>query len=454
MEERLGRYQLVRRLGDNDLCDAYTALQHGDGGFVREVLVKRLKDALTTETSALRAFQGEALLLARLRQRSIPHVYDLQRDPKSGAWFIALEFIPGPTLKWVMETERERRTPLPMALALSVVSQLCAAVHHMHELTNTYGQPSELVHRNLAPENVVLGRDGLARLMDFGCAVPRSDLDATGSDGRGAAGYMAPEQILGSEPPDRRADVFVLGVLLYEMTTGVRLYDGRGERLRRALMDVDAPPASTRRSGFPAVLDEILAGRLGARSQLAPRHRRRVAAADRRVRGGAAHPAGHRARGRVPGRSVSPGLGAREGRVARVPGAGRPCQRAARAEDVAAAGPLQQLCATTASELVASCGTVHRPRRPGAGCGGRAQRRERVRGRGHHGGAEPGANRRLAPPIARASAAEHRRVPARGRHHRGRQEEALTHARQGSWLSAEALAAQASSATSFCFHSE
>jgi serine/threonine protein kinase len=262
MEERLGRYQLVRRLGDNDLCDAYTALQHGDGGFVREVLVKRLKDALTTETSALRAFQGEALLLARLRQRSIPHVYDLQRDPKSGAWFIALEFIPGPTLKWVMETERERRTPLPMALALSVVSQLCAAVHHMHELTNTYGQPSELVHRNLAPENVVLGRDGLARLMDFGCAVPRSDLDATGSDGRGAAGYMAPEQILGSEPPDRRADVFVLGVLLYEMTTGVRLYDGRGERLRRALMDVDAPPASTRRSGFPAVLDEILAGAL------------------------------------------------------------------------------------------------------------------------------------------------------------------------------------------------
>ena len=90
MEERLGRYQLVRRLGDNDLCDAYTALQHGDGGFVREVLVKRLKDALTTETSALRAFQGEALLLARLRQRSIPHLYDFQRDPKSGAWCIAL----------------------------------------------------------------------------------------------------------------------------------------------------------------------------------------------------------------------------------------------------------------------------------------------------------------------------------------------------------------------------
>ena len=64
MEERLGRYQLVRRLGDNDLCDAYTALQHGDGGFVREVLVKRLKDALVTDQSALRAFQGEAHLLA------------------------------------------------------------------------------------------------------------------------------------------------------------------------------------------------------------------------------------------------------------------------------------------------------------------------------------------------------------------------------------------------------
>lgn len=262
MEERLGRYQLGRRLSDNDLCDAYSALQQGDGGFVREVVVKRLKDALVSDSISLRAFQNEAHLLARLRQRSIPHVYELQRDAKSGAWFIALEFIPGPTLKWVMESERERAMPLPMALALSVVSQLCAAVHHLHELTNKYGQPTELVHRNLAPENVVLGRDGLARITDFGCALPREQLDATGSDGRGTPGYMAPEQIVGSEPPDRRADVFVLGVLLYEMTTGARLYDGRGERLRRALMDADAPPAGAQRPNFPAMLEEILAGAL------------------------------------------------------------------------------------------------------------------------------------------------------------------------------------------------
>jgi serine/threonine-protein kinase len=159
-----------------------------------------------------------------------------------------------------MEMERERQTPLPMGLALTVVSQLCAAVHHVHEATNLQGDPSEMVHRNLAPENVSLGRDGVARIMDFGCALPRAELDATGSDGRGTAGYMAPEQVLGHAPPDRRADVFVLGVLLYEMTTGARLYDGRGERLRRALMDVDAPPASSVRPGFPPVLDEILAG--------------------------------------------------------------------------------------------------------------------------------------------------------------------------------------------------
>lgn len=260
MEERLGRYQLGRRLSDNDLCDVYSALQQGDGGFVREVLVKRLKDALASDSISLRAFQNEAHLLARLRQRSIPHVYELQRDPKSGAWFIALEFIPGPTLKWVMESERERAMPLPMALALTVTSQLCAAVHHLHELANKYGQPTELVHRNLAPENVVLGRDGLARVTDFGCALPREQLDATGSDGRGTAGYMAPEQILGSDAPDRRADVFVLGVLLYEMATGARLYDGRGERLRRALMDADAPLAGTRRPNFPAMLEEILVG--------------------------------------------------------------------------------------------------------------------------------------------------------------------------------------------------
>ena len=260
MEERLGRYQLIRRLGDSDLFDTYAAIQHGDGGFVRDVLVKRLKDVLVADDRSLRAFQGEAQLLARLRQRSIPHVYDLQRDPRSGSWFIALEFIPGPTLKWVMEMERERQTPLPMGLALTVVSQLCAAAHHVHESTNAQGKLSHMVHRNLAPENVVLGRDGVARIMDFGCALPRDQLDATGSDGRGTAGYMAPEQILGHEPPDRRADVFVLGVLLYEMTTGTRLYDGRGERLRRALMDADAPPASSVRPGFPPVLGEILAG--------------------------------------------------------------------------------------------------------------------------------------------------------------------------------------------------
>lgn len=258
MDEDLGVFRLIRRLGDTDLSDVYAAIQRGDGGFVREVLIKRFKQELSTDVGALAAFQNEGRLLARLRHRGIPHIYDLRRDYDADAWYSALEYIPGPTLRLMLEAERQRDTKIPLGICLTVLTQLCAAVHHMHELRDVTGIGLGVVHRNLAPEHVVLGRDGIVRIMDFGAACTSEQLLTVGPDGRGTAGYMAPEQVLASDPPDRRADVFALGILGYEMTAGVRLFPGTGERLRRSLMDNDARHPSEHRPGYPDALAEIL----------------------------------------------------------------------------------------------------------------------------------------------------------------------------------------------------
>ena len=270
MSEDLDGYRILRRLGDAELSELFAGVYHGDGGFIREVLIKRLRSEYCDDDQALRAFQREAHLLARVRQRSIPHVYDLRRHPDTGAWHIILEYIPGPTLAWVLERLRSEDRALPMPIALTIASQLAGALHHFHEVRTSDGSLLSLVHRNLAPQHILLGRDGIARVTDFSCASPRAELDATGSDGRGSAGYMAPEQILGREAPDRRADVFALGILLYEATTATRLYDGHGERLRRALMDSDAPLATDRRAGFPEGLSEILEHTLARDPEIRP----------------------------------------------------------------------------------------------------------------------------------------------------------------------------------------
>ena len=257
--ERLGRYQLVRRLAHGHRTDVWVALQWGDGDFVREVVLKRLLPHVVAEPNALAAFQREARVLAALHHVGVPVVHDLRRFGDD--WILVREHVAGPTLAELRRAELGigRRTPIPFAIALCI--ELCDVLTHVHATADPDGNPAGLVHGNLAPENVVLGRDGQPRLVDFDTATHRSERIGLDSDElRGTLGYIAPEQIDSEEvgPIDARADLFAVGILLYELTTGLRLYEGDGLTFMTAVLEREARPPTDRRDDYPAELEPIV----------------------------------------------------------------------------------------------------------------------------------------------------------------------------------------------------
>lgn len=261
MADLLGRFELVDKLATGGMGDVYLAHQWGDGGFVRPAVVKRLHPHLGERPAALDDFRNEAAILALLAHPGIPHVYDFRFD--HGRWYIAMEYVRGPTLGAVRRAEQSIGRIMPWKAALGVTLQLCDILGYVHERRDDVSdEPLGIVHGDLSPENVILGRDGQVRLLDFGIA--------GGSDHRqrqrerekgirGTLGYIAPEAISKDQPVDHRADLFVLGVLLYEMTTGQRLFPGDGLTYVNAVLQQAPRPPSEHRRDYPEDLEAVLA---------------------------------------------------------------------------------------------------------------------------------------------------------------------------------------------------
>ncbi len=253
----LGRYELVQKLATGGMAEIFVARQWGDGGFCRPAIVKRLHDHLAEEPMVLSDFRNEARLLSTLVHSSIPHIYDFRHD--RGCWYLAMELVHGPT---VGELMREQAGPVPWEVVVSVGLELLEALCYVHERHDDLsGEPLGIVHGDLSPENVVLGRDGGVKLLDFGIAGDRDHRaqrrSQTGSM-RGTNGYMAPEAVDHRQPVDGRADLFVAGVLLYEMVTGSRLYPGDGVTFVNALLEQRPAPPSDRVATIPEELDAVL----------------------------------------------------------------------------------------------------------------------------------------------------------------------------------------------------
>jgi serine/threonine-protein kinase len=139
---------------------------------------------------------------------------------------------------------------------VSAVEQLCDALHHAHERNDDEGRPMRIVHRDVTPHNVMITPDGFAKLLDFGVAHTARD-DAQPSAVRGTLAYMAPEQVRGQRI-DKRSDVFAVGVLLYELTTGRRLFAGSEVEVMTAIVERDVPPPSHFVPGYPAALEQVV----------------------------------------------------------------------------------------------------------------------------------------------------------------------------------------------------
>lgn len=252
--DAVGRYRLQRKLANGNMGEVFLAEYEGDASFRKRVVVKRLYRHLQHHPEAVRMFQDEAHVLSALSHPNIPQVYDL--GCAEGFWFLVIEHVPGHTLGELCAAATRLGVAMPLDAIVSVLEQLCDALHHAHERNDDLGRPLRIVHRDVTPHNVMITPDGFAKLLDFGVARTAKD-ESKGGSLKGTLAYMAPEQVRGQRL-DKRSDVFSAGVILYELTTGRRLFSGSEIDVMTAIVERDVTPPSVWVPGFPADLERIL----------------------------------------------------------------------------------------------------------------------------------------------------------------------------------------------------
>ncbi len=250
-----GKYELLRKIAAGGMAEIFLARQWGEGGFFRDVVIKRLFSNLAEHESALRMFQYEARLLAHLNHPNIPQVTDL--GFAEGTWYMAMEYVQGWTVTDVWRAGARRGQMMPLPVTLGLVMQVCEALQHAHTARDRAGRWLRIVHRDVTPHNVMVSPDGVGKLMDFGVAKTDARMETEAGAVKGTFSYMSPEQVRGKRV-DRRADVFSMGVILYELTTGTRLFRGNDMQVMQAVVETDAPRPSLRMPDYPADLEEIV----------------------------------------------------------------------------------------------------------------------------------------------------------------------------------------------------
>jgi tRNA A-37 threonylcarbamoyl transferase component Bud32 len=268
MTTPIGKYKLLRLIASGGMAEVYLARQAGAAGFEKLVCLKRILPHLARDRQFVEMFLNEARLAARLDHPNIVSIYDL--GEANGNYFIAMEFIDGPSLRAVAKRARERGEQLPIAEVVKIVSMAAGGLHYAHDLADADGRPLGLVHRDISPDNILVHRNGMAKVVDFGIAKAANSSGRTRTGAlKGKVAYMPPEQLRG-DPLDRRADVFALGVVLYEMIAGRRPWEGDSDvSLIGQIMTEEPKPLSALRpdapAGLTAVLDRALAKEREAR---------------------------------------------------------------------------------------------------------------------------------------------------------------------------------------------
>lgn len=253
---RLGRYTVVRRIGSGGMAELYLGRLDGPDGFCKPVALKLMHPHLSDDRHFARMFLTEARIAARLDHPAIVQVLDVGEF--GGEYFMALEYVHGKDLRRVLADGKG--TPMPRGAALRVVLEVGRALHYAHHLRDPGGRALGIVHRDVSPSNVLLSFQGLVKLADFGVAKIAEHHNVTQSGAlKGKLGYMSPEQCQ-QEHVDARSDVFSLGVVLYEATTGRRAFRAdQPVTVMNRVIDGDWVPPVRFVPDYPPALHEILA---------------------------------------------------------------------------------------------------------------------------------------------------------------------------------------------------
>ena len=218
--QAFGKYQLIKKLATGGMAEVWLARQSGIEGFQKELVVKRILPHLAEDREFVEMFKNEALIAARFNHPNIAQVYEF--GEANGTYYIAMEFIHGEDLGRVMRKASGMNQWIARPLAIRIVASACEGLYYAHSRNDDRGQPLNVVHRDISPQNILISFDGSVKLVDFGIAKAADQASMTKSGAiKGKFAYMAPEQAAGKHL-DRRADIFAIGLVLYEMLTGHR----------------------------------------------------------------------------------------------------------------------------------------------------------------------------------------------------------------------------------------
>ncbi|MGE5183952.1 MAG: serine/threonine protein kinase [Acidobacteriota bacterium] len=251
-----GPYKLIDELGQGGMSSVHLAEVTAADGSTKLVALKRLLPSVAARKELRAAFAHEARITKYLDHPNIAGVYE--SGNLGPTYYIAIEYVPGPTLKELVEHVAATVGTVPTEIALNIVAQVCDALDHAHNVCDEHGTPLGIIHRDVSPANIILSESGLVKLIDFGLAKARTTTSQTGEGViKGKFSYVAPEYIGGKL--DERADLWALGVVAYELLTSRRLFEAPDDfETMTRVRKLPIPPPSRANPRVSPELDAIV----------------------------------------------------------------------------------------------------------------------------------------------------------------------------------------------------
>ncbi|MCK9463200.1 MAG: serine/threonine protein kinase, partial [Proteobacteria bacterium] len=252
-----GKYYLLDRISVGGMAEVFKAKAFGVEGFERLIAVKRILPSIAEDEEFITMFIDEAKIAVQLTHANIAQIFDLGKVGDS--YFIALEYVAGKDLRAMFDRMRKLGQSLPIPMAAYVTMKICEGLDYAHNKKDAAGRDLNLVHRDVSPQNVLISYDGEVKIIDFGIAKAAGKAGKTQAGIlKGKFGYMSPEQVRGL-PLDRRSDIFAVGICLWELLTGERLFVGESDfSTLEKVRNVEIVPPSKYNKRIPEELEKII----------------------------------------------------------------------------------------------------------------------------------------------------------------------------------------------------
>jgi serine/threonine protein kinase len=259
LPKKFGKYTLLRKLATGGMAELFLAIQRSVAGFEKLIVIKRILPAMNQDRAFIDMLLHEARVAATLSHPNIVQIFDVGQV--DGIFFIAMEHVHGEDLRSIVRQMKKKGVnDFPLEHAISMILGVCAGLAYAHEKRDLDGSALNIVHRDISPQNVVVTFSGDVKIVDFGIAQSDTKLNSETKSGKlkGKVPYMSPEQARG-DAIDWRSDIFAAGVMLFELTTGKRLFKGASEyETLKLICERDYPLPSQVRQGYPIELEYIV----------------------------------------------------------------------------------------------------------------------------------------------------------------------------------------------------